>query len=537
MSGSLDKELKNRIKQQVANQNKLIKEYNKAKEEVDKVLNTYILGDGSTEGLMSDNDIINNDAYIEYYKTRTTNPVVTAAFKDDWINSFKGDEGRKARIRLASEYSIDGTSDWAKKVKDAETSKKRAKEVLRVEGKKVIDNLHQLLSKFDKEIKEQEEETEQEIQKCEKEVERLNESINTLRAEKSKLMTEYQKSKNKDTPQYNSDLAKIEADINAINGPTGTLKAANNKLKSQKGKLTKIKNKKAQRDDYEKAINDAEKKFSEALHKGANVEVQIDSNSYKDDSNGDNSSNNINTGTTNRTTSMVQTDKRKGTAIVAAQTIDLRHASTFEIIEMLDSNQGYGELLEAARESGHFSRKVVKNEIIKRLDDLLRKMPKSGSGDIEIGDVKIKAKDLYNLKDLKMNKIMELVDQVEKYYNKYDSIKGHEQKKTDNEMQVLKLAVLLAETNTNKVARWFRKYNLFSFGLVGKRGQMSRIQDFGNNLRDIATKIEQRQEFQFNTKNSVLKALGYKEDDRVPKKKSLDRSGKKAIQQPGRAER
>ena len=121
----------------------------------------------------------------------------------------------------------------------------------------------------------------------------------------------------------------------------------------------------------------------------------------------------------------------------------------------IDSKEGYGTLLEAAREAGHFTRRGVKSQMKRRLDTLLKEV---GGDSVEIGGTTLKKEELYNLRKISEDQLNELIKRVGEYAKRYDKVQGYEQQMLDREMQIFKLSILLTETERHHPGRWAQRH-------------------------------------------------------------------------------
>lgn len=140
---NLSNELQEKINDVKKSQARIERNLKKSKEGIDKALIDGI------KNVMSNEDFINNEDYLEYYKSKysgTTHSPDDEAIQTEWTKLLKKDE----QINLLAEYGIDaereqGHNVWEKGLLDAQKAKEVTKKAVAIQAKSVIESYKQLM--------------------------------------------------------------------------------------------------------------------------------------------------------------------------------------------------------------------------------------------------------------------------------------------------------------------------------------------------------------------------------------------------------
>ena len=441
--------------------------------------------------VMNSEDFEHNKEYVEFKNNYRGRARTDAVIQKEWLKSLSKDK----QINLLAEYSIDaehekGSNDWEAKLKEAQDAKEVSKKGLAVSARAVIASYNALMKEHNGVIAE----LKKDIKEAEKDIQA-----------KTKELADIQ-SKMKKGEKIDPAAVKVIQD------------EANRLTQNKTNLVNKLDILEKQTSVYKEAIDAA---ISEIEEKLKNKGIYIGVYEGLGKSTPDQSSN-----TQSQTVGgAVQTapDNRKPSEIGKAMMVDFDNLAPSEIVEMIE-HTGYGDLLEMSRNLGPINRLKLKTAIENRLDDKKDGI-KIPNVDPTKPNVDLSLEDLKNLRNIDDEKFNSIVAQINSYTDNYENMKVYERQEAEKIMEYLKMAVLLAESHTNKIGRFMRKLSH-----AGKR-----IEDIGAELNRFSRKKGVREDKKW-SKNQTLREM-LKVKTPIPsteRKKHIDRSGTKPIQRGGR---
>ena len=473
-------ELKQKITDLKKSQKRIEDNLKRAKSNLDETIDNSIIG------VMTDDDIIKNEQYKEFFIRETGNITIDATKKKEWIESLS----KTDKIALLVEYSIDneiekGENNYQKKLIIAQEAKDATKKAIAIQATAIIKSFNDLLIENQKAIDE-----------LEKKIQIKEDKVTEMDRDLARLSMDI-KDKN-GTKLVNTD--------EAVKKNKSRRKDLQDEINSMKTELTELKNQQSEyKKQIEKAISDIEESLkSEGIYVGSYASYQKEEEKKQ-----------TSQGTVGSSANGNSVDQRKPKDIAKAMMVDFANLSPKQINELI-SNGGYEDLLNMTKDLGPINRLKLRKSLENRLDDLKGNLKLEYDGNT----VEIDKKDLLNLKNIDNNKFNAIIEAMNNYTDNFETMHVYERREAEKIMEFLKLSILHTEASTNKSGRFFRGFSKSS----------TRITEIGNTLREFAKAKEKREDKKWD-KNQELRNL-LKVKTPIPStstKKVVDRSGTKPI--------
>lgn len=238
-------ELKQKIKDLKKSQKRIEDNLKRAKSNLDETIDNSIIG------VMTDDDIIKNEQYKEFFIRETGNITIDATKKEEWIKSLS----KTDKIALLVEYSIDneiekGENNYQKKLIIAQEAKDATKKAIAIQATAIIKSFNDLLIENQKAIDE-----------LEKKIQIKEDKVTEMDRDLARLSMDI-KDKN-GTKLVNTD--------EAVKENKSRRKDLQDEINSMKTELTELKNQQSEyKKQIEKAISDIEESLkSEGIYVGS----------------------------------------------------------------------------------------------------------------------------------------------------------------------------------------------------------------------------------------------------------------------------
>lgn len=527
MPTTLSQELQDKIKKIKERQDKIASNLDSSKKGVKTALADSVMK------VMSSDDFLNNQDYLDYYNQYATATTITGPVEPKDLRSrqkkFIEQLSKDEQINLLAEYSIDaereeGHNDWEKELLDAQKAKEVTKKAVAVQAKSVIESFKSLTVEHEKlitELKGKVKDKKSEIDKLDDKIDKKNAQITanneTLKAAKNSAPSQEQ------ITLVETSNNRLIAEIDELKKERETLQAELLQLESD---LTSMEE---QKDIYKAAIENAISELEESLKMDGIYVGSYEGLGEKSSSETENEESvNMQGGST------VQggIDERKSKDIAKAMMTDFRNLAPEEIMEMVE-HTGYGDLLNMSRELGPINRRNFDRVIQNRLEEMGVKIGTSNGRDVYGLKAKIKDKDgnpetiritldkLLNLSQMDKGEFTKIKELMKYYTDNYQDMAVHERKEAEEIMNYLKIATLLTESKQGAIGRFVGRFSA--------RG--TRINEIGNSLRRFATERGKRQSRKWERNQDIRTRLAFKTPiPSTTRKKHIERSGKKPIQ-------
>ena len=147
MPTTLSQELQDKIKKIKERQDRIASNLDSSKKGVKTALADSVMK------VMSSDDFLNNQDYLDYYNQYATATTITGPVEPKDLRSrqkkFIEQLSKDEQINLLAEYSIDaereeGHNDWEKELLDAQKAKEVTKKAVAVQAKNVIESFKSL---------------------------------------------------------------------------------------------------------------------------------------------------------------------------------------------------------------------------------------------------------------------------------------------------------------------------------------------------------------------------------------------------------
>lgn len=351
-------ELKQKITDLKKSQKRIEDNLKRAKSNLDETIDNSIIG------VMTDDDIIKNEQYKEFFIRETGNITIDATKKKEWIESLS----KTDKIALLVEYSIDneiekGENNYQKKLIIAQEAKDATKKAIAIQATAIIKSFNDLLIENQKAIDE-----------LEKKIQIKEDKVTEMDRDLARLSMDI-KDKN-GTKLVNTD--------EAVKENKSRRKDLQDEINSMKTELTELKNQQSEyKKQIEKAISDIEESLkSEGIYVGSYASYQKEEEKKQ-----------TSQGTVGSSANGNSVDQRKPKDIAKAMMVDFANLSPKQINELI-SNGGYEDLLNMTKDLGPINRLKLRKSLENRLDDLKGNLKLEYDGNT----VEIDKKDLLNLK-------------------------------------------------------------------------------------------------------------------------------------------
>lgn len=161
----------------------------------------------------------------------------------------------------------------------------------------------------------------------------------------------------------------------------------------------------------------------------------------------------------------------------------------------------YEDILAMTKHLGPVNRRIVRRRFEELLDnkyndgDRLEIKADDGSNIVSLSKEQLK-----NLNKLDKAEIDGILRKLSQYSSRYSTMKPQERAEFDSNMETIKMAMVLAESNTGRLGRFFRQFG----------SNKSRFNSLGNAVSELASKQQAREDAVYKKEDSLRERLHVK---------------------------